>query len=88
MAALPIPILAAVNHVLGQADWARERLTGFAGRSARVTMPPFDAFIVVLLSMRFHDASADVSVPSLKHSPPFQYHIGRAVSHPSPPTRL
>ena len=48
MAALPIPILAAVNHVLGQADWARERLTGFAGRSARVTMPPFDAFIVVL----------------------------------------
>ena len=48
MAALPIPVLAAVNHVLGQADWARERLAAFAGRNARVTMPPFDAFIVVL----------------------------------------
>ena len=48
MAALPIPVLAAANHVLGQSDWARERLAVFAGRSARVTMPPFDAFVVVL----------------------------------------
>ena len=48
MATLPIPVLAAINHVLGQADWARERLASFAGRSARVTMPPFDALIVVL----------------------------------------
>lgn len=48
MAALPIPALAAINHVLGQADWAREKLVAFAGRSARVVMPPFDANIVVL----------------------------------------
>lgn len=48
MAALPIPALAAINHVLGQADWAREKLAAFAGRSARVVMPPFDANIVVL----------------------------------------
>lgn len=48
MTALPIPVLAAVNHVLGQADWARERLAGFAGRSARIAMPPFDTFVVVL----------------------------------------
>ena len=48
MAALPLPTLAAANHVLGQADWARTKLAEFAGRSARVIMPPFDAHIVVL----------------------------------------
>ncbi len=45
---LPLPALAAINHVLGQSDWARQRLTPFAGRTARLTMPPFDANIVVL----------------------------------------
>ena len=48
MAALPLPALAAANHLLGQADWARDKLSAFAGRSARVIMPPFDAHIVVL----------------------------------------
>lgn len=67
MAALPIPALAAINHVLGQADWAREKLAVFAGRSARVVMPPFDANIVVLdngfLSSPTDDkAEADVTI--------------------------
>lgn len=33
--------LAALNHLLAQADWARAKLLPFAGRSARLAMPPF-----------------------------------------------
>jgi ubiquinone biosynthesis protein UbiJ len=82
MTALPIPVLAAANHVLGQADWARERLALFAGRSARVTMPPFDALIVVLdngfISSPNHDtvsgseAAADVTI-NLPASAPLMF---------------
>jgi ubiquinone biosynthesis protein UbiJ len=32
--------LAALNHILGGANWARERLKPFAGRQARMEMPP------------------------------------------------
>lgn len=43
MAALPAPLLAAVNHVLAQAAWARARLAPFGGHVARITVPPFAA---------------------------------------------
>ncbi|HEX8986479.1 MAG TPA: hypothetical protein VF816_00845 [Rhodocyclaceae bacterium] len=33
--------IAALNHLLGQADWARARLAPFAGRHAEVAMPPW-----------------------------------------------
>lgn len=33
--------LAAFNHLLAQSAWARGRLAPFAGRQARVTMPPW-----------------------------------------------
>jgi ubiquinone biosynthesis protein UbiJ len=33
--------LGALNHLLSQADWARAKLMPFAGRSARLAMPPF-----------------------------------------------
>lgn len=33
--------LGALNHLLGQADWARAKLLPFAGRCARLAMPPF-----------------------------------------------
>lgn len=33
--------LGALNHLLGQADWARQRLTPFAGCTARLAMPPW-----------------------------------------------
>lgn len=33
--------LAALNHFLGGANWARDRLKPFAGRQARIVMPPF-----------------------------------------------
>ncbi len=34
-------ILGALNHLLGQAAWARQQLRGFAGRHARFDMPPW-----------------------------------------------
>ena len=34
-------ILGALNHLLGQAGWARRQLSGFAGRRARFEMPPW-----------------------------------------------
>lgn len=34
-------ILGALNHLLGQADWARRQLSAFAGRQARFEMPPW-----------------------------------------------
>ncbi len=33
--------LGALNHLLSQADWARAKLMPFAGRGARLAMPPF-----------------------------------------------
>ena len=40
-------VLGALNHLLGSANWARARLAPFAGRRARIAMPPFDfAFAV------------------------------------------
>lgn len=34
-------VLGALNHLLGQAGWARKQLTAFAGRSARFEMAPW-----------------------------------------------
>ena len=34
------PALAAINHVLDQAEWARYKLRPFAGRNVRIAMPP------------------------------------------------
>ena len=47
MQPLPPPLQAAFNHLLGQAAWAREKLAPFAGHSAQITLPPFDAAFLV-----------------------------------------
>ena len=47
LAAVPPPLLAAVNHVLGQAPWARERLQPFAGRIAQFALPPLTGAFAV-----------------------------------------
>ena len=39
-APLSTPVLAAINHLLGEADWARQMLQPFAGRKVHVAMPP------------------------------------------------
>lgn len=47
MQTLPAPLLAAINHLLGQATWAREKLAPFTGHSARITLPPFEAAFLI-----------------------------------------
>jgi len=47
MLPLPPPIQAAINHLLGQAAWAREKLIPFAGHAAQIKLPPFEAAFVV-----------------------------------------
>jgi ubiquinone biosynthesis protein UbiJ len=39
--------LGALNHLLGQADWARAKLTPFAGSRARLAMPPWQLDLAV-----------------------------------------
>lgn len=47
MQALPVPLQAAINHLLGQAAWARAKLAPFAGHTAQITLPPFVAAFLV-----------------------------------------
>ena len=47
MLPLPAPIQAAINHVLGQAAWAREKLMPFAGHAAQIKLPPFEAAFLI-----------------------------------------
>jgi len=44
---LPAPALAAVNHLLAQASWAREKLQPFAGQCAHIALPPFSALFSI-----------------------------------------
>jgi len=47
MSPLPAPLLAAINHLLGQAAWAREKLMPFAGHAAQIKLPPFEAAFLI-----------------------------------------
>lgn len=47
MQALPAPLMAAVNHLLGQASWARHKLAPFSGHAARIKIPPFEAAFLI-----------------------------------------
>ncbi len=59
-------VLAALNHLLGQAAWARQRLAPFAGRHARMVMAPWRLAFTVsvdgLLTAADEDAAPDVVV--------------------------
>ena len=64
---LPPPALAALNHLLAQSSWARQRLQPFAGRVARFNMAPFDGAFVIsddgtLASPPPRTESADVTI--------------------------
>lgn len=47
MQALPPPLQATINHLLGQASWAREKLMPFAGHAAQIKLPPFEAAFLI-----------------------------------------
>jgi ubiquinone biosynthesis protein UbiJ len=56
--------LATLDHLLEGATWARDRLTPFAGRHARLVMPPFEAAFVVSAAGRCV-AAEDESAPDV-----------------------
>lgn len=66
MLPLPAPIQAAINHVLGQAAWAREKLMPFAGHSAQIKLPPFEAAFLIApdgsIAAPAADAELEVSI--------------------------
>ncbi len=66
MQALPAPLLAAVNHLLGQASWAREKLVPFAGHAAQIKLPPFEAAFLIAadgsIAVPAPDAELEVSI--------------------------
>lgn len=51
--------LGALNHLLGQADWARAKLIPFAGRRARLAMPPLLLDLAIRADGYVEAASAD-----------------------------
>ena len=67
-------LVAAVNHLLGQAAWARERLRPFAGQCAKISLPPFSAVFSItaegLIAAATPDAKPEVSI-DLPASTPF-----------------
>ena len=66
MQALPAPMLAAINHLLGQAAWAREKLVLFAGHAAQIKLPPFEAAFLIghdgFIAAPAPDAELEVSI--------------------------
>lgn len=66
MQTLPAPLLAAINHLLGQASWARDKLAPFAGHAAQIKMPPFEAAFLIgedgCIGAAAADAELEVSI--------------------------
>lgn len=62
------PALLALNHLLGQASWARDRLKDFAGRSARLGLGPLGLHLAIndeglfVEAAREEDATPDVTI--------------------------
>lgn len=54
-------VLAGLNHVLAQSAWARDRLVPFAGRHARIAMPPWRLGLAVSVAGLFEPADADAA---------------------------
>ncbi len=73
MQALPAPLMTAVNHLLGQASWARDKLAPFAGHAAQIKIPPFEASFLIgedgCISVATAEADLEVSI-SLPTSTP------------------
>lgn len=55
----PQPALLALNHLLGQASWARDRLKDFAGRTAKLGLGPLGLDLAITDQGLFVDAKRD-----------------------------
>jgi len=65
-------VLAALNHLLGQASWARRQLLPFAGRRARFEMPPWQLAFSITAEGLFEvvaEPEVDVTVALPADSP-------------------
>jgi ubiquinone biosynthesis protein UbiJ len=75
------PVLLALNHLLGQSGWARDRLKDFAGRSARLGVGPMGLHIAItdeglfVEASREGDAAPDVTI-SLPADAPLRFMRG------------
>ena len=66
------PFAAAVNHLLARETWARERLTPYAGKTARLSCPPVtlillvqpDGYLSAVDESETHAFDVTVSVPA------------------------
>ena len=66
------PFAAAVNHLLARETWARERLTPYAGKIARLSCPPVtlillvqpDGYLNAVDESEAHAFDVTVAVPS------------------------
>ncbi|HEX5392179.1 MAG TPA: SCP2 sterol-binding domain-containing protein [Rhodocyclaceae bacterium] len=60
------PVLFALNHLLGQSGWARDRLKDFAGRSARLGVGPMGLHLAIsddgLFVAAAGEAASDVTI--------------------------
>lgn len=58
--------MAAINHLLGQAAWAREKLAPYAGHAAQINLPPFAAAFLIAadgyLAVPAAEAELEVSI--------------------------
>ena len=77
--------LAALNHLLSGSSWARARLAPFAGRGARLSMPPFKLAFVVsaegsLTTTKLDDAGCDVQISLPIDTPLLALHGPEAVA--------
>jgi ubiquinone biosynthesis protein UbiJ len=62
--AFSTPVFAAFNHVLDQADWARQQLQPFAGRNVRIAMAPFSFAFAIGSDGRLQESSVSVAKPA------------------------
>jgi ubiquinone biosynthesis accessory factor UbiJ len=65
-------VLGALNHLLGQAAWARRQLQPFAGRQARFDMPPWQLAFAVTAGGLFEpvgEGDIDVTVTLPANTP-------------------
>jgi len=60
----------AMNHLLGQAGWARDRLLGYSGRTLRLSADPVELFYTLDDSGFLSDAGSPVERPDVTISLP------------------
>jgi ubiquinone biosynthesis protein UbiJ len=61
------PAAALINHLLRDADWARERLAPYAGSSVRFEMPPLSAAFTVQADGHLIQSPSDTEPAAVVH---------------------